>query len=131
MPKTSKKQQMHGIIAFDEKRNRYMSDENIRFAYIPTTNMIHDKSCSTIKSVPTEAIHFTHDFVAEAKPCRTCALQRGLRSGAKDGMKVKQYKDFFDSVNATKGDYTELYIKMGAQTRILNNTITVWCNEDT
>lgn len=118
-------------IAFDEKRNRYMSDESIRFAYIPMTNMIHDKSCPAIKGVPTETIRFTHDFVTAAKPCRTCALQRGLRSGAKDGMKVKQYKDFFDSVNTTKGDYTELYIKTGAQTRILNNTITVWCNEDT
>ena len=114
----------------DEKRNRLMSNEANRFVYVPKWNTIHDKSCPSVKRIATEDLEFKHDLVSGAKQCPVCELRRCLRIGARDGMRVKQYQDYFESLGLTKEAYNRLYIQMGAQTRLMNDTLIVWYKDD-
>ena len=114
----------------DEKRNRLMSNEANRFVYVPKWNTIHDKSCPGVKRIATEDLEFKHDLVPGAKQCPVCELRRCLRIGARDGMRVKQYQDYFESLGLTKEVYNRLYIQMGAQTRLMNDTLIIWYKDD-
>ena len=114
----------------DEKRNRLMSNEDNRFVYVPKWNTIHDKSCPSVKRIATEDLEFKHDLVPGAKQCPVCELRRCLRIGARDGMRVKQYQDYFESLGLTKEVYHRLYIQLGAQTRLMNDTLIVWYKDD-
>lgn len=53
-----------------------------------------------------------------------------MRIGARDGMRVKQYQDYFESLGLTKEVYNRLYIQMGAQTRLMNDTLIIWYKDD-
>ena len=53
-----------------------------------------------------------------------------MRIGARDGMRVKQYQDYFESLGITKEVYNRLYIQMGAQTRLMNDTLIIWYKDD-
>ena len=114
----------------DEQRNRLMSNEANRFVYVPKWNTIHDKSCPSVKRIATEDLEFKHDLVPGAKQCPACELRRCLRLGARDGLRVKQYQEYFESLGLTKEVYNRLYIKMGAQTRLMNDTLIIWYKEE-
>lgn len=114
----------------DEQRNRLMSNEANRFVYVPKWNTIHDKSCPSVKRISTEDLEFKHDLVPGAKQCPACELRRCLRIGARDGLRVKQYQEYFESLGLTKEVYNRLYIQMGAQTRLMNDTLIIWYKED-
>lgn len=107
-----------------------MSNEANRFVYVPKWNTIHDKSCPSVKRISTEDLEFKHDLVPGAKQCLACELRRCLRIGARDGLRVKQYQEYFESLGLTKEVYNRLYIQMGAQTRLMNDTLIIWYKED-
>ena len=117
-------------VFFDAERNRKMSDETNRFVYVPKWNTIHDKSCDSVKSIPTEDLQFLHDLVPGARQCPACELRRCLRIGARDGMRLKHYQRFFDATGVPKELYHHMYITMGVQTRLMNDTLILWHRQD-
>lgn len=117
-------------VIFDAERSRKMSDEANRFVYVPKWNTIHDKSCDSVKSIATEDLQFLHDLVPGARQCPACELRRCLRIGARDGMRLKQYQRFFDAVGVPKELYHRMYITMGVQTRLMNDTLILWHRQD-
>ena len=108
-----------------------MSDEQNRFVYVPKWNTVHDKSCPEVKYLATEDLQFKHDLVPGAKQCPVCNLLRCLRIGARDGIREKAYRDFFDSLAVTRDSIQRLYTTLQAQTRLSGDFLIIWCREDT
>lgn len=69
-------------------RARILSDDTYGFAYDEITRELHDKTCSVIRKLPDERLHFLKQYEnTDAKICEECCLKLCLRVGAKDPQK--------------------------------------------
>ncbi len=61
-----------------------LSDEKNLFFHHHVNNLLHEKHCDLIKTLPADELTPLSDYMIGPKQCPNCALRTYLRIGAED-----------------------------------------------